>query len=182
MDEFFKDPHYLAVQEFYGDRCAERSGVLYIQHINEGLVVLDAINATTPARRAYCLHPLVQGNTELESAFQDNSVLFQYPINVHAMALAIEYRWTANNYLSWRDIASIDEIQFSPLPDVQQMLIADKVQNRKDFELYHRMTHPRAKDLEQYFQNWLSALGVSEARYEKLVKQINLAYPSSRTI
>ena len=75
--DYHNDPHYHAIQAFYGDRRAQRSGVLYIQHINEGLLVLEAIQATLPACQAYCLHPIVQGDTELTTAFQPTSVLYQ---------------------------------------------------------------------------------------------------------
>ncbi len=54
----------------------------------------------------------------------------------------------------------------SPLPEVNQMLIADKIQNRKDFELYHQKTHPRNQELQLYFRNWLEKSGISEDRYQ----------------
>jgi len=44
----------------------------------------------------------------------------------------MEYRSVANDYLSTRIISDVQEIRLSPLPDVQDMLIADKVQNYKD--------------------------------------------------
>lgn len=52
--------------------------------------------------------------------------------------------------------------------DVQHMLIADKVQNRKDFECYHLGTHPRSAERLPYFKNWLEVLGISESRYQEL--------------
>jgi hypothetical protein len=177
--EFISDPHYQAISTFYSDRRAKRAGVLYIQHVNEGLLVLDAIEATLPARQAYCLHPIVQGDTELATAFQPTSVLYQYPIELYALALAMEYRWVANSYLSQRTIHSLDDIQLSPFVDVQQMLIADKVQNRKDFDRYHRDTHPRAQALDHYFRNWLAALGITETRYQELVQHIDDVYPAA---
>jgi hypothetical protein len=60
------------------------------------------------------------------------------------------------------------------------MLIADKVQNRKDFERYHRDTHPRARDLDHYFRNWLIALRVTETRYHELARRIDEIYPSEQ--
>jgi len=45
------------------------------------------------------------------------------------------------------------------------MLIADKVQNRKDFEIYHSSTHDKKDRLAAYFAEWLEALEVSEDIY-----------------
>ncbi len=165
---FERDPHFRAIAEFYGDTRAERSGVPYINHIREGLHVLDAISGTLAAKQAYCLHPLFQGDKELAS---------QSPHKIEALErwpllLAMEYRKTANAYLSNREIKSPEEIRLSPLPEVQQMLIADKVQNRKDFDLYHLGSHPRSAELQQYFQNWFLRLGISEEFYQRMVAEL----------
>lgn len=52
------------------------------------------------------------------------------------MLLGMEYRSTANNYLSFK--SATEQIKLSPITDVNHMLVADKVQNRKDFEIYHK--------------------------------------------
>jgi hypothetical protein len=55
------------------------------------------------------------------------------------------------------------------------MLIADKIRNRKDFELYHKSTHERSKELDMYFKIWLGTLGVNEERYQA-IKEILQAH------
>ncbi len=172
MGNFENNPHFQAIREYYGKQKAKRSGILYINHIRQGLVVLDAINATPSAREAYCLHPIVQSDEALKVAFEPKSVLHRYEVDLYSLALAFEYRYIANNYLSKRKIKSLGEIKLSPLEEVQQMLIADKVQNRRDFEIYHKETHPRSEELERYFKNWLEKLGVSEIKYQELVRLI----------
>lgn len=167
------DPHYQAIREFYGEQRAERSGVFYIRHIDEGLAILHAIDASLHAKRAYCLHPVFQADAAFATAFDDNSVIRRYQIDTYAIALAVEYRSIANAYLSHRVINAIDEIQLSPLADVQDMLIADKVQNRKDFLIHHVDSHPRADALSQYFVNWLRRLGISESKYDELAGLID---------
>lgn len=52
------------------------------------------------------------------------------------------------------------------------MLIADKVQNYKDFEIYHKSTHPRSKELDQYFKNWLQKLNINTDQYQIWSKSI----------
>jgi len=50
------------------------------------------------------------------------------------------------------------------------MLVADKVQNRKDFLAYHKGTHARSDELDYYFKLWLRRLDISEERYQELVE------------
>ena len=55
-----------------------------------------------------------------------------------------------------------------------QMLIADKVQNRKDFLKFHQDAPPPGIALlDMYFEMWLAALGISEEMYQKLTGPIN---------
>ena len=78
----------------------------------------------------------------------------------------MEYRNVANRGLSCYQVDNPAQIYLSPIYDLKQMLIADKVQNFKDFNKYHLDTHPKSIELNRYFRNWLRALGVLEAKYE----------------
>lgn len=156
-------PEYLAIARHYGDRTARRSGVPLIRHIDHGLAILRTIGATDRAMRAFCLHPLVQADTDLAACH-----LSELTADVHVMALAIEYRSVANAALSTRLFASADDIRLSPLAEVNDMLVADKVQNRCDFLRHHAGTHPRSAELDRYFRLWLERLGIDEDRYRKL--------------
>jgi hypothetical protein len=69
--------------------------------------------------------------------------------------------------LSTRAIGSPEDIPLSPLAAVNTMLVADKIQNRKDFLAQHRANHPRAAELDRYFRLWLERLGVSEETFER---------------
>ncbi|WP_342380752.1 hypothetical protein NVS55_13925 [Myxococcus stipitatus] len=165
---------YLAIQRFYGQRRARRSGVLYLHHIDEGLWVLRALGATEQAHRAYCLHPLVQDDDERTAAWSQalatKADLSLPPVDgvsddPRVLALALDYRETANAALSHRpDLKNPEDIALSKEPEVNDMLRADKVQNYKDFIRYHRGTHPRSAELERYFQVWLARLGVTSAQ------------------
>jgi hypothetical protein len=156
---------YIAVSEFYGGQRAKRSQVPMMNHINEGLVILYEFNASGYAMEAFCLHPLIQRDEDLKK---------NWPLKdqgLDAALLAMEYRSVANAYLSHHQMPA-EGIRLSPLSDVNDMLIADKVQNLKDFRIYHENSHPRSSRLAEYFKQWLDALGVPEVTVEYLVKRI----------
>lgn len=157
---------YQAIAAHYGERTAKRSGVRLMRHIDQGIAILAAIDASEHAMRAFCLHPLVQADDDLAASYPRIAELSDDP---QVIVLALEYRHIANATLSTRAIASADEIPLSPLVEVNQMLVADKVQNRSDFLAHHAASHPRAAALAQYFERWLLRLGIDEARYRSLV-------------
>ncbi|MBD2704296.1 hypothetical protein IC229_26870 [Spirosoma sp. BT702] len=151
---------YELISAFYGAQKAQRSGVYLMNHIDEGLFILEKIQASDVAKKAYCLHPIIQSDEALQVIYT-----LLKGIDTQVIIALTEYRSVANEYLSKRKIKSIDEIRLSPLKDVNDMLIADKIQNKKDFELYHKKTHPRSAELTEYFDNWLRRLGVAEEFY-----------------
>ncbi len=173
IQAFEQNPHYRAVADFYGERCAERSGVPLINHIHEGIAVLISIGSTVRAMEAYCLHPLLQDDDALAACLKPDSVFARYALSPEVVALAMEYRACANAYLSRHYRGPDDAIVLSCLPEVVDMLVADKVQNRKDFELFHLESHPKSAVLAGYFGNWLRRLDISEERYEELLARLH---------
>ena len=162
------DVHYRAVSDFYEGKFAARTGLRYMNHIDEGLYVLDAIGAGRAAQQAYCLHPLFQSDPDIAKVTLDLAAQFEkWPL-----VLVTEYRHIANSYSSRKVIESLEKIRVSPLEEVRQMLIADKIQNFKDFELYHKATHPRSEYLNTYFSNWLQRLGVDTSFYRRMVEEL----------
>jgi (p)ppGpp synthase/HD superfamily hydrolase len=155
------DDHYRLIKEMYEDKQAKRSGVPYMNHIDEGIIVLTAIQSSITAQQAFCLHPIFQNDGDLAANYEES----WQGLNRHAIIAAMEYRNIANQYLSQITVSTLEEIKLSPLKDVNDMLIADKVQNFKDFEVYHQQTHPRRDELRVYFKMWLRRLGISPDRY-----------------
>src|SRR6185436_19304315 len=111
------------------------------------------------ARRAFCLHPLVQEDAALARYYAYADQLTADP---HVLTLTLEYRHIAGMTPSSREIARAADIPLGPLADVHDMLRADKLQNYKDFLIHHRGTHPRAAQLERYFRLWLERLEIDE--------------------
>lgn len=158
---------YDAIKSFYGDKITNRSGVPLMNHIDEGIEIMVGRGASERAILAYTIHPIFQG----DSAFTDimnfenwhtyNINHIERPIIIRVM----EYRRAANAYLCKpsTDNWAIDDMKEAIgllLPDIREMLIADKIQNQRDFLKYHYGTHTRSKELDQYFKNWLEILEV----------------------
>lgn len=152
------------VSRFYGDRCAERSGVPLINHIKEGINIMRHRHVSINAIAAYALHPMLQPDEELAK----NGVNLAMCYSAQTLMFALEYRNIANAWLSDKVSTREDaggciaqgEPKLSPLYEVNEMLIADKVQNYADFLTYHSQTHPRRYELATYFEMWLKKLGV----------------------
>ena len=148
------------IEHHYGDQVAERSGVPLINHINEGVKILESMGACQDTINAFRIHPLVQHDVRLLEFYSGN-----YTIATKTIMLAMEYRHWANAWLSdkvyknERAFITYDSCPNSgPLVEVAQMLWADKLQNYKDFLLYHKDTHPRSLELDYYFRTWLTYL------------------------
>lgn len=154
---------YQLICEHYGDAVAKRSQVPLINHIDEGLIVLEEIQASREAMLAFCLHPMVQADDDCE----DNYERVSEATSAAVLGLAMEYRSVANEYLS-NKINTGHIIRLSALEEVNDMLIADKVQNRKDFYTYHYDTHLRSPQLAKYFDEWLDALDIDDDHYAEL--------------
>lgn len=154
---------YKAIEEYYGNSRAKRSGVLLMNHIDEGLRVLTDLNSSEVAKRAFCIHPILQP----DEVVGENIWLCERwdPVVV---ALAMEYRNKANKFLcrpendyilaSSNPLRELEKKVGNIIPDVVDMLLADKIQNRKDFRLYHKGKHERSKQLSEYFDIWIEFL------------------------
>lgn len=171
---------YRTIAEMYGERYAKRSKVPYMNHIDEGLAVMSWAGAGVEAMKAFCLHPLYQSDED----FGKNVFGFFHPFlsrddndsEVRSMLLAVEYRAWANRTLSSRvgELRGPEDIPLPPIREVRDMLVGDKVQNYKDFLLYHSQTHPRRHELDRYFRLWLERLEVSPELFAKWFKMLQV--------
>jgi len=156
----------------YGDRVAERSRVPLINHIVEGVNVLEAIGSNRAAICAFMVHPLFQADDD----FERNGHILADPdlaLGPEVSLLVLEYRRAANAYLSkphtddWSD--AIVRYQVGALYDsLRNMLVADKWQNQKDFRAHHLGTHARSAELERYFLTWQRILDPTDTVWPML--------------
>jgi len=156
------------ITDFYNTRVAKRSQVPLINHITEGIDILKTLNASTLAIKAFCIHPIVQNNEGIDCSHLDS------------YTLAVEYKSKANSYLckaetDWiKDILDISNVVGDKSIDCAKMLYADKLQNRKDFLIYHYSTHHRGQQLLRYFNLWLSYLDEIIQRNNKNTFNVDL--------
>ena len=144
---------YEKIKKHYGRAITNRSKVPLINHIDEGLKIMEILNASQEAKDAYCLHPLLQSDEDFRNHYKDDFS----GISTSAIILAVEYRRVANSYLS---TGNLEDFSGFTTTDIFHMLYADKVQNEKDFKLYHEGNHPRSNELREYFNNWFVLLGI----------------------
>lgn len=181
-------PEHKAISDFYGTDCAKRSQVPLINHINEGVIIIGALDSKLPdgvhfdtvmTARAYCLHPLFQNERELSTVGRA-FMMRTWPNMLVLMALS--YREYANAWLADKVSKTDDGILLfmngpdaSSIPEIRAMLIADKVQNYKDFLAHHLGTHARSDELNAYFLAWLEHLGITDAKFTELCQVIDKA-------
>lgn len=153
---------YKLIQSIYGDNHSKRSKVPFIYHIDEGGYILEQLGASDIVKDAYYLHPVFQDDSE----FIKNKSNFFDGIAIESLLLAVEYRNIANRYLSSNlsDMNDIEKIRLEMVPEIRLMLIADKVQNYKDFMLYHQ-EHIKYDTLYAYFHQWFKILDIDINKY-----------------
>ena len=154
---------YDKIKIFYGSDCAKRSKVPLINHINEGLIILDFLKASDYAKDAFCLHPLMQDSSVLLESLEDS---FFDSVCSKTIMLCMEYRHVANSFLSKKKKENTSALINE---DLRHMLIADKVQNYKDFLKYHKGTHKDSEQLDAYFNEWFDILNID---YNEIVSKV----------
>lgn len=150
------EAEYEQIRLFYEGRHASRSGHPYMRHIDEGLRLVRHLSKDIDVARAWVLHPLFQDDQSLREMFALKSWTPTYRTTI----LAMEYRSAANAYTS---TMRKGEPKLSALPGVNEMLIADKVQNHKDAVYYviPKVSNEEGLRLIRYFQKWFGALQIS---------------------
>lgn len=171
-----KYKYYSVIDNFYKGMSTSK-GVPYINHINEGIVHLENMKVDDTVINAFILHPFVQC-VNLKGTYKD-CLLTEKELEKHINIFEIEpeiafelllYRKYANSYLcreatdnydindAFEDVKGLAKYR-----NTVKMLIADKLQNFKDFLLY-RQDHPRKEFLNRYFTIWLNILAnISES-------------------
>ena len=149
-----------------------------MSHIEEGALVLHLLYGhDAELQEAYCLHPIFQSDKSL-AQFLSPSAPELACISPRALVLGMEYRRVANGYTIKHKVRSPENIEIGPLSSVHKMLVADKIQNKKDFIKYLHMKHdrPSYRKVSQrsvdYFDSWLARLGISQEKYQEIAARL----------
>ena len=168
---------YRLICASYAGKVARRSGVPYLNHVQEGVYMLvRTLGWRERVVAAYCVHPIFQSDRSMSRVLDGG--IDARGLAVEEVVLAMEYRRVANAYVSTMRPKAVDEIELSPLAEVNAMLVADKVQNKKDFmghmfKRVGRASYARASDrYVGYFESWLERLGVSAEVYGVLEAEL----------
>ncbi len=158
------DHAHQTITTWYGLQAKERA----LSHIDQGLRILADISASEYTRAAYCLHPMFQSDEDL---FANFSMLENFrPLVV---ALILEFRAYAN---AWQHdkvktvggrIMCLTRPRLSPILEVNQMLMADKVQGFYTFT--SEINHWENTELAMYFKCWFEVLEVDPKSYREYV-------------
>ena len=57
---------YFYISKVYGDNRAKRSGLPLMNHIDEGLDILNILDSSDEAKRAFCIHPIFQSENLID--------------------------------------------------------------------------------------------------------------------
>ena len=171
FDALCETPEYAMISRIYGDRKSKRGKQFLMNHIDEGAALIAYLSkaTTTPndiLMKAWALHPVLQDN----EPYMQNMAECERTCDPRAVELAIRYRQAANMYLSGIYRGPNDLLpEFGE--DVGILLIADKVQNYKDMQMFNRH-HPKYQILSGYFENWLNVLSISQEEFLHLTQML----------
>lgn len=165
---------YELIKKYYEYKVAKRSGIPYINHIDEGLLLLNyKLRAKdSVSHRAFCLHPFYQDNIRIDTT----------KISGHSTRVAYFYSIIANtflrhNYKNNNDLSHWIPSYHSVLcndksSNVYNMLYADKIQNYKDF-MKHYNSYSEAESIEEYFLWWFDVLKITHRELNKALEIIS---------
>lgn len=132
-----------------------------MNHIDEGIAILRKLAADKDVIKAWILHPLFQ--TDLEN-FQNRNY-GNLKLDIRVVTLGHAYRELANSFLpkDYRNSAPKVEPK-----EIYQMLLADKIQNSKDFYFNTGIEACRREELDIYFGKWRLALDRHDVYWSKM--------------
>lgn len=167
MQSIERTLEYQTAKIHLSGKISKRTKADYFEHVYEGVRILQILNQPLIVQQAFAIHPLYQSDESLTNYFP---LLSNF--NPTVVALTMEYRAVANQGI--RSIVAKNDwtVKLSCLESVNSMLVSDKIQNRKLFLSNYSREYKNYADLARYFEVWLTALGITEKEYQRIVSEI----------
>lgn len=161
------------ISRYYGAAKTRRTRLPLINHIVEGVVLIHQLGGSPGVADAFCWHPLIQSDATYVDALTEIRRYYNLNTNGQVLVNVLGYRDAANRWLRG-SVSEDNQPKQHPLADVNIMLMADKIQNRKDFENNEaQFTAEHVSSLHYYFDSWFSVLGISPEIYLDQIKQLS---------
>jgi len=148
LSALVREPEYTYINDLLGNSINKQTHDLRINQIEEGLAILNILNAPNLVRKAYCLHMLFESDEALSKSMELNRMPHTDPKSV---LLAMEFRNIIKTRINGK-------IKLSPLSEVNQMILAAKIQRYKTFEILYKGEKPHSDEIERDYQLWIKRL------------------------
>jgi len=170
-------PEYILAEKDLTPTISRRSQQSHFIHVRQGIEILRAMKSSYAAQRAFAIHPLLQDKEKLD--------FYRFRMencSVHAVVLAMEFCALAtagkrpHNPLGKTWMPAVSNVH-----EVNDMLIADKIQNWVSYKKYHNL-YPDLdkKQMIAYFNKWFDALGVTQPMVDIIADGANLGTELTR--
>lgn len=163
-------PEYKAILEHLKYRCDTLSGITHINHIDEGIQILEVICAPRylyNAAKAFCLHPMVSHDLSLVNNIVE---VCSSGFDTTAILYAMEFRKTI---ASWPNHRTEGEPSISPLIAINKMITADIIQHKSHFLRYSGVpegSDPSTNSELRFYNDWLRTLAIDEEAFYTIIK------------
>lgn len=158
---------WITAKKYLSGVKSKRTKADYFEHVQEGVKILQILEQPLVVQAAFAIHPLYQNDKALTNYFPLLSTF-----DPTAVALTMEYRSIANQGIRSEVKKNNWTIKLSCLFSVNQMLVSDKIQNRKLFLSKYPKNASDYMEIDKYFNTWLNALDISAKQYEDIVNQL----------
>lgn len=162
---FTKWHSFQQISRYYGATTTQRTKLPWINHIVEGVVLVQQLGGRIHAADAFCWHPLIQSDDTFLETLAEMQRYYNLNTSGEVLVNTLGYRDAANRWLRGA-VSKDNQPKKHPLNDVNIMLMADKIQNRKDFEANEKLFSVEdASSLHYYFDSWFTTLGITPEIY-----------------
>jgi hypothetical protein len=162
---------YIMLEKHYHNEYDNITDRHYMSRVDDALAILTWLGVSDTVKESYLLQPYYYSDYSFKM-FSGNSMrsMSTFGIDANKIVNAMEFRHTSLSFIPGGDFTKITT---SSLDVVNKMLIANRIANKIDFELYFS-DHSMKNSFEDYFDNWLLELAVTDNMYNAFKEKLTL--------